>query len=153
MSSSRRIAISSTLGLGRDLDVGRSVLIALLRIILLHLFQDFTRRWNIHIVAIKQNCHLFQAVSSGFRVGKPDCDQSANKHGNEHEIVFPCDTVQRNRIDEDVEEIRNVAGRQDNCDTACAKSVWPNFSRVRHQKGCECNGVATKKNKKEGNDL
>ena len=70
--------------------------------------QDLARRRDNSIFTIKHDCHLFQAMSSGFRVCEQYGNECDDEHNDENEIVFPGDAGKRNRIDKDIEEERNV---------------------------------------------
>jgi hypothetical protein len=92
-------------------------------------------------------------MSSGFRV----CEQYGNEGDDEHddkdEIVFPCNTCKRDRIDKDIEEERNIGGSENNSKATGSKRKGPDLSRIRDQKRSKGDIIAGEKNEKEWNHL
>jgi DNA-directed RNA polymerase subunit M/transcription elongation factor TFIIS len=96
--------------------------------------QDLARRRDNSIFTVEHDCHLFQAMSSGFRVCEQYGNECDDKHNDENEIVFPSDAGKCDRIDKDIEEERNVGRSENNGKATCSKCKGPDLSWVRDQK-------------------
>lgn len=94
---------STLLGVVIEFHVRRNDLIVLAGLCMLDLAQALVGRSDSGIITIEHYSHIFQAVSSRFRVGEPDGYKCNDKHHDKDQVVFPCDTSQGDGIDEDVE--------------------------------------------------
>src|ERR1700761_5446544 len=65
--------------------------IPLVRLCMFNHVQDLAGRRENSIFTVEHDCHLFQAMSSGFRVCEQYGKECDDEHDDENEIVFPCD--------------------------------------------------------------
>ena len=90
--------------------MGDNALIPLVGLSIFDFAHKLVGQQNLSIITVEYHYHLFQAVSPGLWIGEPDYDPGDYEHGDENEIVFPCNAGQRDRINEYIEKESNVGG-------------------------------------------
>lgn len=72
--------------------------------------RSLNRRWHLSILAIKDNGHLFQGVTAGFRVEEISRQPKRDKNRDEDKVVPPADLPKRNRVHKSVEKYCHDGG-------------------------------------------
>lgn len=73
---------------------------------------------------------------AGFRVAKEHRDAVCKDNNNKHNVIFPPNRSQGDRVDKGVENNGNDQSDPYETDATATKVIWPDFDRVGDKKGC-----------------
>jgi hypothetical protein len=109
-------------------------------LLLLHQFlplQHLLRTYNPHLslLPIKDPSHVLQRQAPSLRVPEPNTDNHQDQHRQEDKVVLPIDRLERNRVDESVEEDHGEGRHLGDGETFGAELVGPDFDGVGDDEG------------------
>jgi hypothetical protein len=137
----------------RHLNVRHNALISLDSLCLLNHTQHLLGVRNRSFVFIENDSHLFEGMTTRFRISEVNGEQADNKDADEDNVVLPCDAVEGDWVDEDIEQKRGVGRKQDDGETSGAEGKWPDLSDVGDEQRREGDVVAGEEDEEEGNNL
>ena len=107
-------------------------------------FQNLFRRnqSDVSLLAIEQPSNVLQSQTASLRVLEPDAEDHGDQHSEEHKVVFPLDRIERDWVNEGVEECEGERGHLDECETLSTQLVRPDFDGVRDDERGEGDIVA-----------
>ena len=106
--------------------------------------QHLLRRNDPHIslLPIEDPSDILQRQPPCLRVPPPNTSHHRDKHSKEDKVVLPIDRLERDRVDESVEENHGEAGHLRDGEAFSAEFVGPDFDRVGDDQGGEGDVVA-----------
>jgi hypothetical protein len=97
--------------------------------------QVSSRRRRVRLIPVEKHGHLLKRVPARFRVVQVNDDAHDEQHRHEHEVVPPSNRLQRDRVDEDVEEDGDEGGAPGHGQAAGAQAVRPDLAGVGAEEG------------------
>lgn len=117
-----RVDFTTCLSSASDLDM----------VSLLLVFQNLLRRnkSDIGLLAIEQPRDILQSQTASLGVLEPDAEDHRDQDSEEHEVVFPLNRIERDRVDEGVEEGEGERCHLDEGEALGTQLVGPDLDRV-----------------------
>lgn len=100
-----------------------------------HLLGGYRRRRRGSAVAVEDDGDLLQSVATRLRVGEVGCDQKEQEHDHEDDVVPPVNGLQRDGVDEGVDEDGSDARAPGDGETSGSETELPDLARVGGQEG------------------
>jgi hypothetical protein len=108
--------------------------------------------WHRSRIAVKHDSHLFERVSLSLWIGEERRQAVDDQDDHKDNVVFPSDSLEGDRIDENVETYSQHSRHIGNCKATGAKTVGPDFAGVGVEQGRQRDIVTGEKDEQERDD-
>lgn len=97
---------------------------------------------NTRLLPVKNKSNIFKRPPPGLRISLPNNNQNNNQHDQKHKIIFPRNTLKRNRVNKLIENQRDIIRDHGDSNALSTQGGRPDLSRVCQKQRRESDIVA-----------